>query len=219
VIRDANGNELARYCEAAAGSASGPATMLGDHHDNALKTAASDALKRCAINLGTQFGLGLYDKGSTAEVVMGTLVKPEGVKTEKEVTEEQIENLQKTLGAQVLETEEHQDNGVQQAQREVGAKLETERRQRVEQRDNGGPPPESGPAVELLDPRSDLARAMHAQMDQAKVGDAREERLAYVCEVIGRTVESSAKMTVTEAHKVIDAATKKTAALRAGAPT
>ena len=32
-------------------------------------TAESDALKRCAINLGTQFGLGLYDDGSFAEVI------------------------------------------------------------------------------------------------------------------------------------------------------
>jgi hypothetical protein len=35
----------------------------------ALKTAESDALKRAATYLGTQFGLGLYNQGSTAEVV------------------------------------------------------------------------------------------------------------------------------------------------------
>lgn len=37
--------------------------------DMAIKSAESDALKRAAIYLGTQFGLSLYDNGSTDEVV------------------------------------------------------------------------------------------------------------------------------------------------------
>jgi hypothetical protein len=59
------------YTEAAVGSA-----MLGQRgeaHDMAIKTAESDALKRAAINLGTQFGLSLYDNGSTKDVVGKTL--------------------------------------------------------------------------------------------------------------------------------------------------
>jgi recombination DNA repair RAD52 pathway protein len=40
-----------------------------DAHDNALKSAASGALKRCAVNLGDQFGLSLYNHGSTKQVV------------------------------------------------------------------------------------------------------------------------------------------------------
>src|SRR5262245_60212756 len=75
-IRDTSGQRLCRYTESAAGNASGPMTMLGEHHDNALKTAASDALKRCAMNLGNQFGLSLYDQGSTRDVVKRTLVTP-----------------------------------------------------------------------------------------------------------------------------------------------
>lgn len=39
----------------------------------AIKTAESDALKRAAINLGTQFGLSLYDNGSMKDVVGKTL--------------------------------------------------------------------------------------------------------------------------------------------------
>jgi recombination DNA repair RAD52 pathway protein len=42
---------------------------IGEACDMALKTAESDALKRAATYLGTQFGLGLYNQGSTAEVV------------------------------------------------------------------------------------------------------------------------------------------------------
>jgi len=42
---------------------------LGDAHDMAMKTALSQALKRCAVNLGDQFGLSLYNNGSPAPVV------------------------------------------------------------------------------------------------------------------------------------------------------
>jgi hypothetical protein len=38
----------------------------GDAHDLAAKSAVSSALKRCAKDLGDQFGLGLYDNGSLA---------------------------------------------------------------------------------------------------------------------------------------------------------
>jgi hypothetical protein len=41
----------------------------------AIKTAESDALKRAAINLGTQFGLSLYNNGSMRDVVVQTLDK------------------------------------------------------------------------------------------------------------------------------------------------
>lgn len=46
------------YTEGAAASQTGP--DFGEVMDFALKTAESDALKRAAINLGTQFGLSLY---------------------------------------------------------------------------------------------------------------------------------------------------------------
>jgi recombination DNA repair RAD52 pathway protein len=62
------------YTEAAVGSASLP--RRGDAHDMAIKTAESDALKRAAINLGTQFGLSLYNNGSLHDVVVRTLKEP-----------------------------------------------------------------------------------------------------------------------------------------------
>ena len=61
----------ASYTEAAVGSATLP--QRGEAHDMAVKTAESDALKRAAINLGTQFGLSLYDNGSTKDVIGRTL--------------------------------------------------------------------------------------------------------------------------------------------------
>lgn len=62
------------YTEAAVGSATLP--QRGEAHDMAIKTAESDALKRAAINLGTQFGLSLYDNGNRNDVVRATLVPP-----------------------------------------------------------------------------------------------------------------------------------------------
>ena len=62
------------YTEAAVGSATLP--QRGEAHDMAVKTAESDALKRAAINLGTQFGLSLYDNGNRNDVVKATLVPP-----------------------------------------------------------------------------------------------------------------------------------------------
>lgn len=67
----------ATYTEAAVGSSNLP--QRGEAHDMAIKTAESDAIKRAAINLGTQFGLSLYDNGSTNDVVKATLIKPEGI--------------------------------------------------------------------------------------------------------------------------------------------
>lgn len=64
----------ATYTEAAVGSATLP--QRGEAHDMAIKTAESDALKRAAINLGTQFGLSLYDNGNRNDVVRATLVPP-----------------------------------------------------------------------------------------------------------------------------------------------
>lgn len=61
----------ATYTEVAIGAATLP--DRGQAHDMAVKTAESDALKRCAINLGTQFGLSLYQNGSTTDVVKWTL--------------------------------------------------------------------------------------------------------------------------------------------------
>lgn len=67
----------ASYTEAAVGSSTLP--QRGEAHDMAIKTAESDALKRAAINLGTQFGLSLYDNGSTKDVVGKTLDKSDTV--------------------------------------------------------------------------------------------------------------------------------------------
>jgi recombination DNA repair RAD52 pathway protein len=59
--------DTASYTEWAAGDATNP--TLADAHDQAIKTAESQAFKRCAVNLGDQFGLSLYKNGSTVASV------------------------------------------------------------------------------------------------------------------------------------------------------
>ena len=75
VLRLTIGREYpdATYTEAAVGSSI--QGSRGEAHDMAVKTAESDALKRAAINLGTQFGLSLYDNGSLKDVIGHTLDK------------------------------------------------------------------------------------------------------------------------------------------------
>jgi recombination DNA repair RAD52 pathway protein len=55
------------FIESAAHTATN--SNYGEALDMAIKTSSSDALKRCAIYLGTQFGLSLYDNGATNDVV------------------------------------------------------------------------------------------------------------------------------------------------------
>lgn len=63
----------ATYTEWATGDAQNQPSRA-DAHDLAVKTAQSQAFKRCAMNLGDQFGLSLYRKGSKAPLVVRTLV-------------------------------------------------------------------------------------------------------------------------------------------------
>jgi len=66
------GMEDAVYTEAAVGDSQNNPNRA-DAHDMAIKTAESQAFKRCAINLGDQFGLSLYNNGGTGSVVRAVL--------------------------------------------------------------------------------------------------------------------------------------------------
>lgn len=74
-IKDVEGNTLAVFEDGATGAAQNQ-PGFADAHDMALKTAMSQALKRCAVNLGDRFGLSLYNKGSAAAVVGKSLAHP-----------------------------------------------------------------------------------------------------------------------------------------------
>lgn len=74
VVKNPDGTPGAVFEDGAAGD--GINLPLGSAHDFALKTALSQALKRVAVNLGDQFGLSLYNKGSRSREVDLTLVGP-----------------------------------------------------------------------------------------------------------------------------------------------
>lgn len=76
-IKDQDGAAIAVYEDAAVGGAKNQPS-LPDAHDHALKTAFTQALKRCAANLGDQFGMSLYNGGRLEPVVRSSLVAPEG---------------------------------------------------------------------------------------------------------------------------------------------
>lgn len=71
------GAVLAVFEDGAAGDSQNQ-PVLGDAHDHAMKTALSQALKRCVVNLGDQFGLSLYNGGNPNPVVLRSLVAPAG---------------------------------------------------------------------------------------------------------------------------------------------
>lgn len=71
-IRDEHGNRVCSFEDGSTATAQNQ--TLGDGHDLAYKSAISLAKKRCAINLGDQFGLSLYNKGQRKALVVGTLV-------------------------------------------------------------------------------------------------------------------------------------------------
>lgn len=76
-VKAPDGTVIARYEDGATGDAVNQPS-LGDAHDMAMKTALSQGLKRCAVNLGDQFGLSLYNGGRPDPVVHRSLIAPEG---------------------------------------------------------------------------------------------------------------------------------------------
>lgn len=87
----------ATYTETAAASQKG--RDVGEVVDFALKTAESDALKRAAIYLGTQFGLSLYDQGTTKEVIKKIVAPGQTWPIAKPLDDKQKQMLAETLGA------------------------------------------------------------------------------------------------------------------------
>lgn len=85
-IKDTAGNIIGQWEDGAGGDAINQ-PHLGDAHDLAMKTALSQALKRCAVNLGDQFGLSLYNDGDTRPVVNWSVAypKPEAVQPDPPV--------------------------------------------------------------------------------------------------------------------------------------
>jgi len=102
-----DGSPLTSYENGSTGTAQN--LSRGDAHDNALKSAISLAIKRCAINLGDQFGLSLYNKGQQTALVRGTLIRPPEPEQDDEQTE-QPDDIQDGVAKQT--SLGHDDNTV-----------------------------------------------------------------------------------------------------------
>lgn len=94
-VRNRRGETVATYENVSTGTAENQ--KRGDAHDLSSKSAVSLAMKRCAINLGDQFGLSLYNKGQIPPLVRRTLVMPEA----PEETTEEPTDLQEGIPQQV----------------------------------------------------------------------------------------------------------------------
>lgn len=86
-IFDEHGDLVNESDDVATGTAQNQ-PQLADAHDLACKNAVSYALKRCAKDLGDQFGLSLYNKGYEGAVVRKTLVGSSGDEVGVEVQTE-----------------------------------------------------------------------------------------------------------------------------------
>lgn len=102
VVNAPDGTELATYTEAATGGNVMPAFKRADGHDFAIKTAVSQALKRCATNLGDQFGLSLYRNGSTdalvRQVLVGGVAEAAEAGVDDDAPDVEAENVDTTTG-------------------------------------------------------------------------------------------------------------------------
>jgi hypothetical protein len=99
-IKNTDGTVLAVFEDGATGDSQNQPS-LGDAHDMALKTAMSQALKRCAMNLGDQFGLGLYNGGQLTAVVGRSAAHPKGTahETNENVTGGELPVLEPAAGS------------------------------------------------------------------------------------------------------------------------
>jgi len=84
-VRNTEGQEVCHFEDGSTATAQNQ--TRGDGHDLSYKSALSLSKKRCAINLGDQFGLSLYNKGQLEALVMGTLVMPDGDVPETDMQE------------------------------------------------------------------------------------------------------------------------------------
>lgn len=76
--------------------------------DDLVKTAASEALKRAALNLGDQMGLSLYNNGSTRPVIVRTLDQPQPT-AEEEKTDKVAEMRKKITDLTTPEKDQNDD--------------------------------------------------------------------------------------------------------------
>jgi hypothetical protein len=105
-IFDRDHNLVAWYDDSSTGDASNQ--TRADAHDLALKSAITLAKKRCAVHLGDQFGLSLYNKGQQSALVVGTKVLPKGFE-DTDTDDDVQEGVEQQVSMGIDETEKGAD--------------------------------------------------------------------------------------------------------------
>lgn len=98
----ADGNYLTFYDGSHVGESTHP--VRGEAHGNAITNSATYALRRAAINLGDQFGLSLYNKGSLDAIVRWTLIGSAPADTEDVAQVEAEEATEAEMAPPVAES-------------------------------------------------------------------------------------------------------------------
>ncbi|HEY3259624.1 MAG TPA: Rad52/Rad22 family DNA repair protein [Pseudonocardiaceae bacterium] len=195
IAKNPDGSVGASFDDGAAGDSQNQ-PGLGDAHDQAMKTALSQALKRCAVNLGDQFGLSLYNNGLTKAVVLRTLVEPGGAgKGERPA----MPHDETPVQGEPEPVVHHEPEAVRPYDRPHPGDRPYEGV--PDDYPDPDPPQRRRPAK---NPGNDPARRrMYALLGKAELTD-REAKLAYVIDVIGRPVDSSNDLTDAEVRLVCD---------------
>ena len=183
-VKDQHGNVLGSWDDGATGEGINQVSV-GDAHDLAFKAAVSQALKRCAVNLGDQFGLSLYNDGDARGVVVRTLghsvLAPEAPDPSQDAP---------VVGGELGQQQEAPAGEPQyQVADAVARKAETER---AEQRS-------------IIDEPSDRQmKALHVLLNKAHKGMTDEQRHAWMSQHAGREITSSKQLTKRDVSKMID---------------
>ena len=177
-VKRPDGSELAHWDDGATGDGCN-LPSLGDAHDFALKTAYSQALKRCAVNLGDQFGLCLYNGGDPAPVVLRSLVAPADPGT-TQVASLPVDDAPVRPEPAPVQPDDH-PTAAPTPPDQVAAKREARKASR------------------------DQLKALHTVLTKAGITD-RDQGLQYISMAIGHDVSSSKELTPAEAAQVINKA-------------
>lgn len=178
-VNAADGTELASYTEWACGDSLQPS--LADAHDQALKTAESQALKRAATNLGDQFGLSLYNKGQLEPIVGVTIVRPAVPTSEAEASEDVpdlTEHIKVPLAREVGEEDAQRETSTQPADGPHPTSPGAD-----------GPAGEAPAAQELIQNRFPGAEPDHLAEVLALMARARDEHPAEAMQTLNSAME------------------------------
>lgn len=186
-VKDRAGNVLGSWDDGATGEGINQVSV-GDAHDLAFKAAVSQALKRCAVNLGDQFGLSLYNDGDARGVVVRTLghsvLTPEAPDPAQDAP---------VVGGELGQQQEAPAGEPQHAVADaVARKAQTERTERAEQRS-------------IIDEPSEKQHKMLNALLSKQFGRMTDsERYAYLSNQVGREITSSKQLTKRDVSQLID---------------